>query len=186
MGRCFSLLTILVTLCWFLSGLYLTYCRLKTGHPAPDSDLEVLGREEWTLVLSAAQYVVSFYHCMGTLVPWFTVPPGAQIPFAELLPNQSVTDVHWCTLCSLPDAGLCVRLCSTSGGSWSTCWLIECMLAVFLAVLAQQAWYLWQHRPCTWQHVESGIWWERKKAFSLFLKAEINQAICSIKKVVQY
>lgn len=54
-------------------------------------------------------------------------------------------------------------------------------LAVFLAVLAQGAYCLWDHQPAC-DSTQNQSPHGRKKAFSLFLKGEINQAICSIKR----
>lgn len=170
-----SHLNVWVTLCWIFSGLYLTYCRLKTGHPAPDSDLQVLDRGE----LSTCPQC-SLYHCVGALLnPGSPVYQDLRSPSAELLPNQSPV-LHRCTEHSVLEAGLSL----VSGGFWITCQPTERVtifsLALFLAVLCTRSLLSLRTPACMWQNAQSPN--GRKKAFSLFLKAEINQAICSIKR----
>lgn len=156
--------------------MYLSCCKLKTEHPAPDSDLPVLGKGELSICPQC-----SLYHCVGTLLnPRSWVSQDLRSP----LQSCSQTSHLSCTCAqSVPywrqDFAYHQEVSESPISPLNGLTILS--LAIFLAVLAQGAYYLWECQPAcdsTQNHSPNG----RKKAFSLFLKAEINQVICSIKR----
>ena len=184
LGRCSSLLNTLVALWWILSGLYLTYCRLKTGHRAPDSDPQVLSRGEWALVLNVALCVVSLCHCMGKLLnPHVHWSARSSTPLRRAAPKPvSLWPALMHTVLPPGCRTLCLFLLNMRRflKHLLACWMHSCNTSgcpctrslVPLGTLALHT------TTCRTIHLMGD-----KKGIQSFLKAKFNQTICSIKKL---
>lgn len=145
-----SLLSVLVALCWILSGLYLSCCKLKTEHPAPDSDLPVLGKGELSICPQC-----SLYHCVGTLLnPRSWVSQDLRSPLQSCSQTSHLSCTHGQSVPYWRQDFAYHQEVSESPVSPLN-GLTIFWLAIFLAVLVQGAYYLWECQPALWQHAES-------------------------------